>query len=300
MTIVLRAGSLASRITYRPERTIDLLEEFERNYKALLREIMDYPNGDSIVLKRIIAQFPDAQEILPCPKIEIATRVAWQPTMVKIFADIPGMEIRYTIDGSNPNESSSLYSAPFIIDSTSIIKARSFKSGFQHSFMVIDTFQRIWAKSVRYEFPNNPRYNGGGPFALVNGRNGFKEDLQNDWVSFPQVDFVATIELLNPTDLKSITARFLKSQVNQIFLPTNITYEVSTDGKSYESVFNQDLKVEAETQDDEVKTRVITAAIDMKEVTHIRVKAKNIGSCPPWHRKAGDQAQLFIDEISIE
>jgi hypothetical protein len=88
--------------------------------------------------------------------------------------------------------------------------------------------------------------------------------------------------------------------VNQIFLPTNITYEVSTDGKSYESVFNQDLKVEAETQDDEVKTRVITAAIDMKEVTHIRVKAKNIGSCPPWHRKAGDQAQLFIDEISIE
>lgn len=54
----------------------------------------------------------------------------------------PGSEIRYTTDGSSPTQSSSLYSAPFAIDSTTIIKARSYTPGLlpgsivSHSFFI--------------------------------------------------------------------------------------------------------------------------------------------------------------------
>ena len=36
------------------------------------------------------------------------------------------------------------------------------------------------------------------------------------------------------------------------------------------------------------------------ETHYIRVKAKNIGNCPKWHKGSGGKAWLFVDEIIVE
>ena len=33
---------------------------------------------------------------------------------------------------------------------------------------------------------------------------------------------------------------------------------------------------------------------------YVRVRGRNIGTCPPWHKGAGSKAWLFVDEISVE
>jgi hypothetical protein len=40
--------------------------------------------------------------------------------------------------------------------------------------------------------------------------------------------------------------------------------------------------------------------MEMENATHIRVVAKNIGTCPDWHQGAGGKAWIFADEIIIE
>lgn len=49
--------------------------------------------------------------------------------VVEISVDAPGAEIRYTLDGSNPDINSTLYSIPFVINKNQEIKAAAFRNG---------------------------------------------------------------------------------------------------------------------------------------------------------------------------
>ncbi|MEK7414626.1 MAG: LamG-like jellyroll fold domain-containing protein [Planctomycetota bacterium] len=53
--------------------------------------------------------------------------VRYTPTTITLASTAPGAEIRFTRDGSEPTRSSPLYNAPFIIDTTTTIKAKTFR-----------------------------------------------------------------------------------------------------------------------------------------------------------------------------
>ncbi|MEF3694413.1 MAG: chitobiase/beta-hexosaminidase C-terminal domain-containing protein [Candidatus Cloacimonadota bacterium] len=51
------------------------------------------------------------------------------PHSVTLTCATPGAEIRYTLDGTNPTQSSNLYNAPFLVSGTVTVKAKAFKEG---------------------------------------------------------------------------------------------------------------------------------------------------------------------------
>ena len=51
------------------------------------------------------------------------------PIQVVLTADVEDAEIRYTLDGTEPTESSSLYSGPFTVETTAEVQARTFLEG---------------------------------------------------------------------------------------------------------------------------------------------------------------------------
>ena len=59
-----------------------------------------------------------------------------------------GSEIRYTVDGTTPTEASTLYTAAFIVDGWTIVKARTFATGYQPS--------PIASAEFSYEFLSDP------------------------------------------------------------------------------------------------------------------------------------------------
>lgn len=61
-------------------------------------------------------------------------------TTVSMSSGSVGGEIRYTLDGSEPTSTSSLYTTPLIVDSSMTVKAKAFRSGFDPS----DTTERIY------------------------------------------------------------------------------------------------------------------------------------------------------------
>lgn len=62
---------------------------------------------------------------------------------VKLACDMEDVEIRYTIDGSEPNEYSELYRSELSISATCILKVRGFKKGLEPSYTVSKTFDII-------------------------------------------------------------------------------------------------------------------------------------------------------------
>jgi len=49
---------------------------------------------------------------------------------VSLSHPLSGVEIRYTLDGSEPDETSTLYTAPFVVSSDTVVKARGYRAGF--------------------------------------------------------------------------------------------------------------------------------------------------------------------------
>lgn len=74
---------------------------------------------------------------------------------VEIRSDEEGATIRYTLDGSDPNENSTEYKEPFQLDKSTVLKTRVFKDGYRPS-PVETGFFRIYtpggANGIKYSY----------------------------------------------------------------------------------------------------------------------------------------------------
>jgi endonuclease I len=76
----------------------------------------------------------EAPQITPPGGIQVG------PIMVSMSTTTPGGEIRYTTDGSDPTQTSTLYSAAFEVSATVTIKARTYASGYAASAITTVTY----------------------------------------------------------------------------------------------------------------------------------------------------------------
>ncbi len=74
------------------------------------------------------------------PAIEAATTMVVQSIPVTLDSKAEGVEVRYTLDGSDPTASSTLYTGPLQIDRSETLKARSFADGRAVSQVVSQEF----------------------------------------------------------------------------------------------------------------------------------------------------------------
>lgn len=63
----------------------------------------------------------------------------YEPQIVSITCSDADAVIRYTTDGSVPTESSTVYSAPFTVNTTTTVKAKAWKTGMNPSFVATTT-----------------------------------------------------------------------------------------------------------------------------------------------------------------
>ncbi len=84
--------------------------------------------------------FAPGMEIAATPVITPAGGLYYNPVEVNITAATPGSVIRYTTDGSEPDETSSQYTAPFQVIATSTVKARAYATGFAPSAVAIANY----------------------------------------------------------------------------------------------------------------------------------------------------------------
>jgi hypothetical protein len=94
-----------------------------------------------------------------------------------------------------------------------------------------------------------------------------------------------------------MSVRFLQDHNAWIFFPQSIEYSVSQDGVTYERIFSGTTGVAPETEGAMIKS--VSGTIP-KPVRFVKVRAVNIGMCPPWHKGSGNKAWLFADEIVIQ
>ncbi|MDX9940759.1 MAG: family 20 glycosylhydrolase [Bacteroidales bacterium] len=220
--------------------------------------------------------------------------------MIGLESEVFEPEIRYTLDGSEPDANSTVYKEPFEIKETTTVQAAVFIDGKSSAQIMKRDYllHKAFAGTISAEYPNSPNYDGQGEYTLVNGITGTRSYVDGNWKGYRGVDLVATLDLGAPTSVHLISVDALHTSGSWIFLPQWVSFEVSTDGEVFELLE----RVENET-DINLAERFVEVYSTQKpadNVRFVRVTVKNQGVCPPGHSGEGQPSWLFVSEIIVE
>jgi len=205
--------------------------------------------------------------------------------------------IYFTLDGTEPSETSLVYTEPIVLKKNTQVRAAAMQDG-RWSSVIDANFYLIDAKrAVKLEHPYSNQYEAGGLTALIDHQRGGDNFRTGVWQGYQGVDLVATVDLGTKMRVSRLAGSFLQDQGSWIFMPKEVEFFVSDDGKTFRSVgkatnWVAENEEGALTQELGVRPRC--------EARYVKMAAKNIGVCPVWHVGAGQPAWIFCDEFVIE
>ena len=239
-------------------------------------------NGDNIVI---------------VPTINTDSDTFFDSLMVSMSHPVEGVKIYYTLDGSDPRENGMLYEHPFCLKQNAAVKAAAEQDG-RWSQPIDAQYYLIDARhSVKLENMYNEQYAAGGLKALIDHQRGGENFRTGSWQGYYGVDLIATVDLGVSKRINRLAGSFLQEIYSWIWMPKEVEYFVSDDGKHFRSVGKvmNDVPVDADgafIQEMEVRPRC--------NARYVKMAAQTIGVCPEGHVGAGQKAWIFCDELVIE
>ena len=145
--------------------------------------------------------------------------------------------------------------------------------------------------------PRSGEYTAGGPGALTDGKRGGTNIPLSNRQGFEGVDLEATVDLGQVTTIRSLSTTYLQSAPMGIYLPAEVKYLVSRDGRQFDLVAT--LAGVAGDQKPGSWIRAFPAGLTNVSARQVRVQAKSIRTVPAGHPAAGSKVWLFVDEIAV-
>ena len=238
-----------------------------------------------------------SEQIVIVPTVNANSDTFFDSIMVSMSHPVEGVKIYYTLDGTEPSDSALLYEKPICLKEATDIRAAALQDG-RWSLPIDAHYYLIDARhSVKLENKYNEQYEAGGLKALIDHQRGGENFRTGSWQGYYGVDLVATVDLGVSKRINRLAGSFLQEIYSWIWMPTEVEYFVSDDGRNFRSVgkVKNDVPVDADgafVQEMEVRPRC--------NARYVKMVAKTIGTCPEGHVGAGQKAWIFCDELVIE
>ena len=225
-------------------------------------------------------------------KGDIAFKGSTEVTLSSVDAD---KKIMYALDGNFKE-----YTKPFTVSEKSNLQMYA-QRGDQKSATITTTFFKIdpnLTVTLKNEYEN--QYNGGGPNALIDGIVGAEDFRTGTWQGYNNVDLIATVDLGKIKSLNSTNISFLEDQKSWIFLPSNVSFYISSDNKKFRRVSSQ--KINNTKPAEYVSMKNVSVNLNGKKARYVKIVAKKLGVLPKWHLGYihDGRSWLFADEIEIK
>ncbi|MBK8227303.1 MAG: GH92 family glycosyl hydrolase [Flavobacteriales bacterium] len=250
---------------------------------------------------RFIPAFDDAWT--PAPVIQAERQAFTDSLLITISSSDERARIEYRIDEGMPRP----YSEPFWIKQSCAVTATSTaKSMVQAeghgplfgSKPVTATYTKYeGGRSITLESKFANEYTAGGPNALIDGVRGGKDFRTGEWQGYRDQDVVLLIDLGRVQKLKRVGLSVLQDQKSWIWLPSEVTFSVSTNQRQWSTTT---ISHDVDRKADGGITRELWRELGGRKARYIAITAKNAGVCPDWHPGKGGTTWVFADEVLIE
>ena len=220
------------------------------------------------------------------------------PLTIRIASSQPG-EIRYTLDGSEPDAGSPRYTGPFTIDATTVVKARLFAAGMPPSFTATRRFNYDYIVRTTFSRKASTPYNVGADTILFDAEKGTVDQLDRGWVGFSGEAVVTTVQLAKRLAVESLTVRYAHAPATWAFAPQRVKVALSTDGVSYIDTLVVDIPFDPSDEARQEPTVVELRIPVGREAGYIQIIPQTLRAIPAWHRAKGLKPWLMMDEIEV-
>lgn len=211
---------------------------------------------------------------------------------VELACERPDVEIRYTTDGGEPTWRSARYRRPVSVDRSTTLRCATFR-GRERTGEVL-TLDLGWnlatARSVEGA--------GAQGWLLVNGLCG-RRNSDFEWCTRAGGELVATVDLLREETLHRCTLGVLANPGMGIYLPAEVSVELSSDNEHFTEVARLVAPVDALFSDWRGR-RDLELDLGGRTARWVRFRARSAGIVPPTAPRPGREAQLCCDEIVVE
>ncbi|WP_136464789.1 beta-N-acetylhexosaminidase [Flagellimonas onchidii] len=208
---------------------------------------------------------------------------------ITLKTEVNGLDIHYTLDGSEPTTASAKYDAPFTISETKTVKAQAFKNGEKVGYL----------SSLEYPVHKAAGISKGskGVERLTDLNYAAMENGDANWVQFnagAEID----MEFDELTEVTEVSLNALRWTISGVYFPEVVEVFGSKDGKSFTKLGEND-----QTEESHIQGRnklAYNISFDPTEIKALRVKAKEVSPIIDWHHQGGkSHAAIKIDEIVV-
>jgi hexosaminidase len=204
----------------------------------------------------------------------------------------PDVDIRYTSDGTEPNESSATYTDTLTVEAGTLVKAATFIAGKQQGkTLTLDILKNIATGCT--VISNSER-----AYVLTNGIRGSERHSDFEWARWYNEDAAFVIDLGATQNISSVQIGTVSNYGMGVHRPSVIRLLVSDDNKTFTIIAELSEKPESIF---ERGTQIKDLDFGQLNATgrYIKIEAQNPGLCPKGHLREGQGVWMCFDELMV-
>jgi hypothetical protein len=250
----------------------------------------------------IDSQFKDDEKLKLSRPMLVNEGVIKKHEEVVLKHPMPGVVIRYTLDGSDPDSlNAPVYEKPFDFTETAVVKARACKDGWNCSDVLTVTcfVEGTKPKHIELLSAADPQYPGEGAQGLIDGRKGFADVLKEpSWLGYRYQPFSAGFDFEGDApNINKIVLSYGKNIGGYLFPPEEV--EVWAGENKDKLRLIKKMKVNQPTGYEGLKVEALSIPLESSSFKYYKVVAKPVEKLPQWHQGKGQKGWVFIDELFI-
>jgi hypothetical protein len=255
---------------------------------------------------------------LSAPEIQ-NTNTIFSDSIALVFEEpqVKNIDIRYTLDGSEPDQNAALYKGPIALTQSTLIKAKSVKEGWLDSPVFEQMIFKNRHNIVDYEVNNDldKSYSishhvnltfKGNQSVLFDGKKGKRvyrgtsiEDAKT-WLGVVEEDLEVEVKLKEAEKISHLTLSMLENLDMRSMFPKKIEVYGKPQKGKYQLLQSMSIAVQPELDERISYFKDFTLSVDLKGYDEIKVRAINhmtFPDAPVYKKLSKRKSWLFADEL---
>lgn len=240
--------------------------------------------------------------VLSPPMIQTKSAVFDNSIEIKMKHPFRGAEIRYTLDGSEPDSiNSTLYKELIKISNTATLIARAFKQGWYGSEPAQsvylkkgvnpDSIQLLTQPDPKYKAPNGKLLSDNNLADLNFGNS------TGEWLGYRKKDAVFMLYFHDNFTAQNVFLNMLENTGGYIFPPVSVEVWGGTEKNKLKLLGKITPQLPKEYRDAKMIQEKIS--FTPSQIKYMKIVVKPLSKLPKWHDGKGEPAWIFLSEVVV-
>src|SRR5258708_1193014 len=236
---------------------------------------------------------------LNAPQIETEERIIRGTLALQLKHYVPGVAIRYTLDGSDPDSGGVLYRGPVQLSSKAELKAKAYKKGWLASDVAGTDFfsSKYRVYSILLFKPVDSNYMKYNPRVLIDLDKGDMSFTSGKWLGFRKKGLECLLFFNQPVKVEDITLSSLVD-INSSIMPP-VTVEVWGGREKRNLRLLGSLHPEQPVKSQPAYQAPYDIRFQSTMVRFLKIVARPVDKLPEWHPGKGKNGWIMADEIFV-